>query len=769
MQAIRVGGGVALLGILTALGVGCSSSEVSPPSPLEPLDPSGLVYETSVYLSGLEETVRVVKSPRDVIVIRADGTQASLVSITAREIAARWIRWGNFSEEFARFIASQPSDQSIPISVRYAISEEVWKEANLHIARSEYDAAQALLRSEVQRARPEASLHLASLGFKQTGGASLLPILAGKMLVRDVRTLMHDRAFTFVALDAGEYVADAPPNTQEVSGIYDTFNTAGFYASGIRIGMVEQGTCRLYDAHEAFSQVSGGGIAYQQDPSLSCTADADCAIPCGGSSSLCVAGQCVAYHATSVASVIASTRGGTRYGAAGAKLYFANLGGAFYNPDNEPAGNFQSAACSANGIARAYDWFSDPGNAVHIVNESYHCRGGFAGYWDGRAADFSGDEFARTADIFITKSAGNQGSDPNEEACPYSLNKLCVGGVNSKHEMSCFSNWVNPGGYLGGPNRTDREEPDLVAFAGSSTNGWDHASSGYCGQPPEGVETARLQSTSSWWDRTDVGTAINGDLAPRSAGTSYAAPAVASLAAFLRSNCTNGFSLDHRQLRAILMASAFVANPEGGANWRYSTPGKQNDARDGAGFADAASALAVCNQTGGTDPRLHAIHGSGTIDTTKGDDPPPGPCLFGCDPLGPPPSGQGQRILNVGTIPSSATRSVQELYAVRLDAGSRIRFVFSWDACATDRESSGTFRKGLPKVKPDFDLFLYNRSAAQYVYTSQSNDDNNEGFDVVIPSGYDGDYRVLVGWPKGASACSGFQEGYAWATAWWSP
>lgn len=56
-------------------------------------------------------------------------------------------------------------------------------------------------------------------------------------------------------------------------------------------------------------------------------------------------------------------------------------------------------------------------------------------------------------------------------------------------------------------------------------------------------------------------------------------------------------------------------------------------------------------------------------------------------------------------------------------------------------------------VRNDFDLYLYNQSAGRYVFGSQSLDDNNEGFDVVVPE--DGDYLVFLAWSTEPSKCFG--------------
>ena len=64
---------------------------------------------------------------------------------------------------------------------------------------------------------------------------------------------------------------------------------------------------------------------------------------------------------------------------------------------------------------------------------------------------------------------------------------------------------------------------------------------------------------------------------------------------------------------------------------------------------------------------------------------------------------------------------------------------------------------------------LYSRALKKYYYTSMSNLDNNEGFDINVV-GTSGDFDLYVSWPTGASGCSGdnFQEPYTAAWVWGS-
>jgi hypothetical protein len=92
-------------------------------------------------------------------------------------------------------------------------------------------------------------------------------------------------------------------------------------------------------------------------------------------------------------------------------------------------------------------------------------------------------------------------------------------------------------------------------------------------------------------------------------------------------------------------------------------------------------------------------------------------------------------------------------------AGDRIRFVLSWNACAQATLAPN-------RIGVDFDVFLYNATQKRYLYASQSNDDNNEGFDIIVPPNGAGDYVVYVTHMNDAKGCSDSpnKETYTWAT-----
>jgi hypothetical protein len=89
-------------------------------------------------------------------------------------------------------------------------------------------------------------------------------------------------------------------------------------------------------------------------------------------------------------------------------------------------------------------------------------------------------------------------------------------------------------------------------------------------------------------------------------------------------------------------------------------------------------------------------------------------------------------------------------------AGTRVRATFSWEACALSKDPASTTRT----VTTDYDLFLFRKPSGgsdpgKAIYSSQTNDDVNEGFDVVVPSTDGGTYSLILIWPDGGNGCGG--------------
>ncbi len=78
--------------------------------------------------------------------------------------------------------------------------------------------------------------------------------------------------------------------------------------------------------------------------------------------------------------------------------------------------------------------------------------------------------------------------------------------------------------------------------------------------------------------------------------------------------------------------------------------------------------------------------------------------------------------------------------------GDGLRVSLSWSTCSTGQTTS--------TGPTDFDIFLFNRNRGSYLFSSQSVFDNNEGFQVSIPDGWDGNYDVYLSWPKASTGCN---------------
>jgi hypothetical protein len=257
--------------------------------------------------------------------------------------------------------------------------------------------------------------------------------------------------------------------------------------------------------------------------------------------------------------------------------------------------------------------------------------------------------------------------------------------------------------------------------------------------------------TTSWTALTDGVT-----------GTSFAAPAMADLAALMTGACSNP---GEQMLRATIRQAGIAGNPDG--QYLYSTPGK-GDFKDGAGFVSAADAYAYCGSTTGEldggvvvkSGKVSQNLASGTTFRALGPD---ASVLF--DARTPPPGGQALSNLHLESYTTPGLfdgRLYSEILNTKLVVGNRIRVSLTWDSCPA--AMTGTAPAPLAV---DFDLFLRNSTTGKWVYGSQSINDNNEGFDVTIPSAWGaGGYQVYVAWPSGAVGCySSPTETFAWAAS----
>ena len=380
----------------------------------------------------------------------------------------------------------------------------------------------------------------------------------------------------------------------------------------------------------------------------------------------------------------------------------------FYNTASGPG----SLCDDLTKIVDAYDWIindlwgaSGLTDEVRTVNESYGC--------DGVGTESSIiDYYSSTYDLLIVKAGGN---DVEEPSCGDALNPLCVGyafdavgGGNTRIsdpsadlEVSCGSAVAN------NPSHPGREEPDLVAVGG--------VGSGCAGSTFQTTLAAGMGSQ---------------DCHAEFGGSSAAAPSVTAMALLMREWCRPR-ALSSREMRAMLMNSSWVHNPE---EARYSTSNTVTDFTDGAGALDALALRYRCVPDHPEEPLLPGApsewdSGEVNIDLSSGD-PPPGD-VTGYEP--------GGRMDNDEepyeySNPDDGREFHPPLFDGFLPEGGRIRFVVSWDSCS----SSGPM---VPSASPvDLDLFLFNASTVTWIYGSQSPADVNEGFDVIIPE--DGDYQV---------------------------
>lgn len=375
---------------------------------------------------------------------------------------------------------------------------------------------------------------------------------------------------------------------------------------------------------------------------------------------------------------------------------------AIYHPNDQ-------SPCDPSDIESTYEWLVS--NDVFTTNESYGCLAPYE--TSGIVQDWYADEYGVT----VVRAAGNGGEDTNTN-CNTLYNGICVGAATESLEMSCFSSYVNP-------PLTDREEPDVAALGGDSS---------VCASSNEFVRVAHPDTADEW-----VG----------NHGTSFAAPAITAMILLMRERCSQRWPfMDQKLVRAIVRNSAYSANVDGGL--RYSTPFPGYDFADGGGWLSAASLFRFCGSGGGPGPDVDA--GIDEVDLNDGEPLPSGMVHY--DPEEPreevdEPAPLSYDLPEVGRVG-------RLMGTVELEAGNRIRYSVSWDS---HYDGLGGTRQ--PTV--DFDLFLYNATTGAWIVGSQSVNDVNEGFDVVIDSHEEGEYEIWLGWPNGESE----MESLAWASAIW--
>lgn len=449
--------------------------------------------------------------------------------------------------------------------------------------------------------------------------------------------------------------------------------------------------------------------------------------------------------------MVSATQGLMPRGAAEATLVFPNMGA----PGTTSYGTQANlVACSGQGMLNAYEYLAQ--QDVTTANESFDCPPNSMGVTE--------DYYARYADMSVFHASGNNGNaftsqfDGTQGACTQDPNGICVGGVNAEKKMSCFSVWENPFEQGSTTVRSDREEPDLVALAGDA-NGMSGFAAG-CSEANQNefVQTIGVPGATGWLRAVGT-TDWSGDV-----GTSFASPAMASVAALTKEAC--GGSLDHLLMRAILRTAAWGFNP---ADYPYSTPGPGEDWKDGAGGLFATAVLPFCGIGTGSNPTVASgnvnvsLNSGGTLPAGAAPDagsPPPGGCLLA--PCGAAQSAQGGVHIDSYTPPGPNDGRVGGSFlSLFLNAGERLRVTFSWDACPVGMTGTAP-----DTVSSDIDIFLYSEDNAAYLYTSQSIADDNEGFDVTIPDSWGGRFTLYYGVIPTPGCNGATSEPSAWAAEW---
>jgi hypothetical protein len=705
-------------------------------------------------MQGLEEMVEIVKTPTAAYALRADGAELSLPALRRLNNQAHRERFGPFIRGYAEHLAGKSAADTAAVAIYYrpeldwgAFSKRLYSTDAKVVA-----GARAELQEVIARDGAELKAQIEALGLTVTSVGNTMPALFAtgtisrirKLATIDrVRTVMSNealqpehRAHENVTPDAACGLLGAHDSVQfhKIDAVFNHQHIYGLTKWGSeegdrqRIGIFEDaGDNILYEAHEA---LSGALVEYSN------------LAPSGGPY----------LHATQVASVISSSHDGQLRGAGNAHFFYPNSG--VYT--NFPSFGWVTASiCQTEATSAAYHWMHE--ERVRTVNESYGCLHGsincFAYEWAQVREGVTQDWYSRLNGMTIVKAAGNKFECQFEldgiDACPWTLNSICVGSVNSEKDVSCGSAVVNPGTFGPGP-RSDREEPDLMALGGehgancSIPNGDPVCVAGFDQSPP---------TNSQLW----VG----------AVGTSLAAPAVTSMIALFREMCEPRWEWEFSPvwLRAVTRTASWGHNP---AHYAYSTPvppDKNKDWMDGAGVLFADALVEFCEP--GADP--HVGSGSILIDLVNhGDDGMPDGSAEYQDEYDWDPPGQtrSQPMAYDYTPPLASRRSLVLQEWGGLPAGTRIRATWSWYGCGAEEPAEAPV-----SIATDFDLFLFNATYQKYIWASQSIDDNNEGFDFTLQDGQDGDIQLIVAWPnEEPQTCEGAElEPGAWAWRIWVP
>jgi hypothetical protein len=488
--------------------------------------------------------------------------------------------------------------------------------------------------------------------------------------------------------------------------------------------------CGIHVDHEAF-QFRGGlsFVGTRQPGGPECVSDAECA-HCSFAvnvQSKCYNQRCMAPHLNWVSSRVMSSVDGTPYHAAQAHL--------LYHTDYSGNPSFLDWVSMMNDLVA---------EEVFLVNESTETHRDSCNRARYHQIDWARDWYARYRNLTIVKASGNistiEGCTPNDDAVVacHSLNSLCVGattrGSNSDTVLDFsddrvweFSKWLNPRFGAAPATTKEAERPDVVT---------------------EGA----MAHVVDFFD-TDAWQTVS--------GTSFAAPVLAGQLAILTGKCGQ---LGPNTNRAIARTFAYVRQTlEGtGAAPSYPVPGFSTDSRSGAGILLDPTYLHLCGGPLLDDPGAPddsdfdggtlALDGMAWVDLPPWTDS-EGPS--GNNPVtvenwssvpGHNFAGQPLRQFTKGGMwmPLGQPRPTAE--------GTRLRVTFSFSTCPG--ASASTVPVAGPDVAPavDFDLALCSPSQKVCEAVSESKDDTNEGFDVVISNNYT-DLTLFLVRPKDAKGC----------------
>jgi len=528
-----------------------------------------------------------------------------------------------------------------------------------------------------------------------------------------------------------------------------SFNQNGLFATDIKVGLIEAAAngCGIRRNHEAFSAAD---IEHQVGP-LSCSNDSDCS-PCEVGA-FCRDGKCASTHATAVASRISHTSDGQRNHAAESRIYVANRDD--ITPPNPLPFNYDYSAEISSLIERI-EWLLS--ERVYIVNQSWGPVVIFLNEeqtvetFQSSLADY----YAKNHGMTFVKAVGGGAAGYREVDC-HSMNSICVGSTNANGTIfDDVQQYMDDFIPTNAPFRNPWTQWELPF---GSVNPTFEVEEGSDIERPDVVSEGQLVVTASVVDQSGDDP---GEQAWESSGgnsASYAAPVVAGSLALLQ-EC-RGRVLSPILNKVIVRNSASVnqtlesANPtvpRGSTPPLYPRPeftydastgnfvAPEYDSMAGAGIHHAAGML--CRSEGEECPG--AADACGDMTTTIN--------LEGGEPLDETAleEEQGSDVLS-GEVPEGQNFLVRypdpneyqdpQMKHLRSfgawDEGTRVRVDMSWYACSPERNDGDT-RSPHGKVF-DFDLMLCDFDGADRGCEafSESRDDSNEGFDVLMSASRD--------------------------------